>query len=67
MSGAPHSCGCVSQTLVPYLRGRSWSTYDLDIFSTSGLEQDQAHVRMLDQNGHDDQVAGLILGVLVAC
>jgi len=42
-------------------------TYDLDILSTACFEQNQAHVRMLDQNGHDDQVAGLVFWVLVAC
>ena len=42
-------------------------TYDLDVLGTAGLEQDQAHMWMLDQDGHDDQVAGLVLWVLVAC
>lgn len=44
-----------------------WDTYNLDVLSTAGLEQDQAHVWMLDQYGHDDQVAALVLWVLVAC
>lgn len=46
---------------------KSCNTYDLDVLGTAGLEQDQAHVWMLDQDGHDDQVAGLVLWVLVAC
>ena len=43
------------------------STYNLDILSTAGLEQNQAHMWMLDQDSHDDQVTGLVLWVLVAC
>lgn len=41
-------------------------THDLDIFSATSLEQDQAHVRVLDQHGHDDQVAALILWIRIA-
>jgi hypothetical protein len=42
-------------------------TYDLDVFSAASLEKDQSHVRVLDEDCHDDQVASLVLWVLVAC
>lgn len=51
---------CLSST-----EGRN--TYNIDILGTARLEQDQAHVWMLDQDSHDDQVAGFVLWILVAC
>jgi hypothetical protein len=42
-------------------------TYDLNVFSAAGLEKNQSHVRVLDEDCHDDQVAGLVFWVLVAC
>jgi hypothetical protein len=42
-------------------------TYDLDVFSAASLEKDQSHMRVFDEDCHDDQVAGLVLWVLVAC
>jgi hypothetical protein len=42
-------------------------TYDLNVFSAAGLEKNQSHVRVLNEDCHDDQVAGLVFWVLVAC
>jgi hypothetical protein len=44
-----------------------WMTYDLDVFSAASLKENQPHVRVLDEDCHDDQVTSLILWVLVAC
>lgn len=43
------------------------NTHDPDVLGTAGLEQEKSHVWMFDQDGHDDQVASLVLWVLVAC
>lgn len=67
MSGAPHSWFKLISWNYHIALQQGWSTYNLDVLGTAGFEQNQAHVWMLDQNSHDNQVAALVLWVLVAC
>ena len=64
---APFLCRIGQLIVLCRSLAKSWNTYDLDVLGTAGFEQDQAHVWMLDQDSHDDQVAALVLWVLVAC
>jgi hypothetical protein len=64
---APFLCRVGQSAVLCLSLTEGWDAYDLDVLSTASLEQDQAHVWMLDQDGHDDQVAGLVLWVLIAC
>lgn len=42
-------------------------SYDLNILSTACLEEDEAHVMMLDQQDHVGEVTALVLWILTAC
>ena len=64
---APFLCRVGQSTVLCRFLTEARNTYNLDVLGNSGVEQDQAHVRMLDQDGHDDHVADLVLWVFVAC
>lgn len=67
VSGAPHSCYIAFVSLV--LRDSSVcpDTYNLDVFSAAGLEQDEPHVWVFDQRCCYDKIAALVFGIAVAC